>query len=83
MSTWTSLPSTLQELEAYPQDTLTVAVVGKVLKADPQTLRLQARQRPDLLGFPVIVAGTRVKIPKDAFLRYMRGMMTNRKEEAL
>lgn len=42
-----------------------------VLNMDPQTLRLTARQRPELLGFPAIVSGTRVRFPRIPFLRYM------------
>lgn len=42
-----------------------------VLQADPHTIRLCAKQRPDLLGFPVIVMGSRVKIPATPFLRFM------------
>ena len=45
--------------------------VSFVLGADPQTIRLQARLRPELLNFPVIVMGNRVKIPRIPFLRYM------------
>lgn len=64
---------TLKEVEALPKEYLTVTDVGKVLRADPQELRLQARFRPDLLGFPVIVYKSRVKIPKEAFLKFCRG----------
>lgn len=48
-----------------PQD------VSFVLKSDPQTIRLCARQRPELLGFPVVLIGNRVKIPRIPFLRCM------------
>jgi hypothetical protein len=30
-------------------------------------------QDPSKLGFPVIVAGRRVKVPKAPFIKYMRG----------
>lgn len=42
-----------------------------VLGMNPQTIRDTARQRPELLGFPVILAGSRVKIPRIPFLRFM------------
>lgn len=48
-----------------PQD------VSQVLGADPQTIRLTAKLRPDLLGFPVILMGSRVRIPRIPFLRFM------------
>lgn len=49
----------------------TVTEISGVLNANPHTLRVTARQRPDLLGFPVVVAGNRVKVPRIPFLRYM------------
>lgn len=55
---------TLDQLEALPAEVLTCAQVTPVL--------LQALERPELLGFPVIVAGSRVKIPKRPFIRFMR-----------
>ena len=65
-------PKTLDEIEAVPGEVLTPTQVAGVLGADPVTLRLQARERPELLGFPTICVGTRVKIPKRPFLRFMR-----------
>ena len=64
---------TLDELEALPKEILTCADVAPILMANPATIHGQAVERPELLGFPVIVAGRRVKIPKAAFLRFMRG----------
>lgn len=64
---------TLAELEALPVEVFTPAQVAPVLKLDQDTIRGQARSCPELLGFPVIVAMSRVKIPKQPFLRFMRG----------
>lgn len=64
---------TLDQLEALPAEVLTCAQIAQVLCANPATLHLQALERPELLGFPVIVAGSRVKIPKRPFLQFMRG----------
>lgn len=63
---------TLDELEALPREVLTCAEVAPVLGANPATIHGQATDRPELLGFPVIVAGRRVKIPKRPFIRFMR-----------
>lgn len=63
-----TLPELVQRVNKEfftPQD------VSFVLKSDPQTIRICARQRPELLGFPVIIMGRRVKIPRIPFLRYM------------
>lgn len=65
--------TTLQDIEKHPREFLTPALVAPVIGMDQQTLRMRARERPDLLGFSVICAGSRVKIPKEAFLRFMRG----------
>lgn len=64
---------TLQEIESLPRETLTPAIVAKYLGCDQQQLRMQARERPDLLGFPVICIGSRVKIPKAGFVAFCRG----------
>jgi hypothetical protein len=64
---------TLAEIEAMTTDVLTPAQVAGVLHLDQDTIRLQARSCPALLGFPVIVAGNRTKIPRVPFLRFMRG----------
>lgn len=63
---------TLDELAALPVEVLTPAQVAPVLCLDQDTIRGQARSCPELLGFPVVVAGNRVKIPKKPFLRFMQ-----------
>ena len=64
---------TLAEIEALPGEVLTCQQIAPVLGANPATIHLQATDRPELLGFPVIVMGSRVKVPKAAFIRFMRG----------
>lgn len=71
-NTWKTRPRTLDEIEALPGEVLTCQQVSGVLGADPATLHTQAMQDPYMLGFPVICAGTRVKIPKRPFLIFMR-----------
>lgn len=73
MTDWYNLPSTLDEIEAVPGEVLLCKHVARVLCADPGTIHQQAVDCPGRLGFPVIVVGTRVKIPKKPFLKYMRG----------
>lgn len=50
---------------------LTAADVAAILHCDPQLLRQQAHQNPHALGFPVIIIGRRVRIPRAAFVRFM------------
>lgn len=69
---WGDQPKTLREIEALPGEILTCANVAKVLRAKPTDIHAQAMAEPERLGFPVIVHGTRVKIPKTAFLRFMK-----------
>ena len=64
---------TLDELAALPVEVLTPAQVAPVLCLDQDTIRGQARSCPELLGFPVVVAGNRVKIPKRTFVKFMKG----------
>ncbi len=64
---------TLDEIAALPVEVLTPAQIAPVLHLDQDTIRGQARTCPELLGFPVVVAGNRVKIPKRPFLMFMEG----------
>lgn len=64
---------TLEEIRASTKEILTCADVAPILMANPATIHGQAVERPELLGFPVIVAGRRVKIPRRAFLKFMEG----------
>ena len=66
---------TLEELAAKPSEILTCADVAPLLACSAWTLHEQAMENPYALGFPVIVAKRRVKIPKRAFIRFMRGEM--------
>jgi len=63
---------TISDVEAIDKLMLTCADVAPLLGFDANSLRLQAREDPTLLGFPVVVAGTRVQIPKEGFLHFLR-----------
>lgn len=67
---------TLREIKNLDRDILTPNIVAGALEVSPQWIRLTAREAPDELGFPVIVAGNRVKIPRLAFIRFMEGEST-------
>lgn len=64
---------TLNELREYPREFLTPAEVAPILGCDPQDIRVQARLAPERLGFNVAVIGTRVKVPRLAFIKWMEG----------
>lgn len=65
---------TLEEIEACQKTMLVASDVAEYLRTDAQNIRLAARQAPGLLGFPVIVVGSRALIPKDGFVRFCRGL---------
>lgn len=63
----------LEEVRASSRDVLTPADVTPVLGCDPHYIRVAARQCPERLGFPVVLIGSRTKIPRIAFIKYMEG----------
>lgn len=64
---------TLQDIKQMDKDVITPAEAAQVVGCDPQQLRLTAREKPENLGFPVIIVKSRIKIPRVAFIRYMEG----------
>ena len=64
---------TLDDIRKIDREFLTPAQVAEILGCDPQGIRVWARQRPDGLGFPVCVVGSRTKIPRRAFISWMEG----------
>ena len=64
---------TLQEIESYEREYLTCAQVAPILGANPYAIHMQAMADPSVLGFPVVIIGRRVKIPRRGFLRTMKG----------
>jgi hypothetical protein len=63
---------TLDEVISYPSEVLLASDIADVIHIDAQDIREQARKNPSKLGFPVIVMGSRVKIPKDGFIHYCK-----------
>lgn len=45
--------------------------VAPIIGCDPHSIRVMARQRPELLGFKVTVVGNKTKIPRIPFLEYL------------
>lgn len=64
---------TLDEIRALDREFLTPAEIAPILGCDPQDIRVTARQRPGTLGFPIAVIGSRCKIPRMAFLKWLDG----------
>ena len=68
---------TLNELYYDSRDFLAVDDVADLLGWTPQHIRSQAHADKDKLGFPVIICGTRIKIPRLGFLAFCTGGMNN------
>ena len=62
---------TLEELKAMDRETISPALAASILNANPHSIRIAARTEPESLGFPVIVMGTRTRIPRRAFVEFM------------
>lgn len=62
---------TLEEMQVSDKLYLTPKDISGVLGSNPQTIRVMARQRPDLVGYPFTFTGNRMKIPRLAFLTFL------------
>ena len=64
---------TLDDLEKVGRDYLNPLEVAEYLHVYHQQLRKELRSNPDMLGIHTIIVGKRIKIPKAAFINFMRG----------
>lgn len=62
---------TIKEIRSLDREMLTAVEVAPIIGADPHLIRYQAHEKPEALGFPVIVVRSRVKIPRIPFLRFI------------
>lgn len=62
---------TLAEIEATEKEALTCADVAPVLGIAQYTLHRYIMEYPERIGFPVVIIGNRVKIPRRPFLSFM------------
>lgn len=68
---------TLEQIMQSSKEMLTPTDVAEVLGCDPYNINIQVRQDiaagVNSFGFPISKIGTRIKIPRRAFLRFMLG----------
>lgn len=64
---------TLEEIKRIDRDFILPSEAAGPLRCDPHYIRVAAKKNPYLLGFPVVLIGNRVKIPKRPFIKYMEG----------
>lgn len=62
----------LEDIDNAPGETIDIKDAASFLGMDPQCMRNQAQEEPAKLGFAVIVVGSRVVIPRRAFLHFIR-----------
>lgn len=62
---------TISEMQKLSKAFLNAADIAPVLNCDPQCIRAQAHIDPSKLGYPVIVTGRRIRIPRIPFLEYL------------
>ena len=62
---------TLAEIKASDAVFLLPSQIAPILDCDPNFIRRAAHDRPELLGFPVCVIGTRTRIPRKPFLAFL------------
>jgi len=68
---------TIEDIKKMNKDILTPGDIAPVLGCDPNIIREQARQDIKKLGFPAAKIGTRVKIPRKAFIAWYEGSSFN------
>lgn len=64
---------TIEDIKKMSKEILTPNDVAPVLGCDPNVIRYQASQDIKQLGFPASKIGTRVKIPRQAFIDWFTG----------
>lgn len=62
---------TLDEIKQSEAVFLNPADIAPVLGCHTQFIREAARTKPEMLGFPVCVIGTRTRIPRKPFLKFI------------
>ena len=62
---------TLEDIQTSQKIYLSVSDVASLLHCDGQAMRVQAHTNPQALGYPVIIIGRRIRIPRIPFLRYL------------
>lgn len=60
----------LKDFERMDKPFLRAADIAPYLGVDAQDIRTQAQTEPLKLGFPVVVTGNRVRIPRLAFIHF-------------
>lgn len=69
---------TIEDIKKMDKEILTPGDVAPVLGCDPNLIRYQAKHDINSLGFPASKIGSRIKIPRKAFIAwFLRGVKQN------
>lgn len=63
----------IKDLESLDDEFLLISDIAQILGRNQQAIRLQAHEDPSKLGFPVVVIGRQVRIPRLAFIKFCKG----------
>ena len=66
---------TIEDIKRMDKEVLTPGDVAPVLGCDPNLIRWQAKQDIKQLGFPASKLGSRIKIPRQAFIDWWEGRL--------
>ena len=61
---------TIEQIRSSDKLWLTPEDISEVLDCNPHSIRVQAHEDQTKLGFPVVVIGTRTRIPRIPFLDF-------------
>lgn len=61
---------TIEDLKKMDKEILTPCEIAPILECDPHKIRQQAKEDIRQLGFPASKVGTRIKIPRLAFIAW-------------
>lgn len=64
---------TIEDIKQMDKEILTPSDIAPLLNCDPNVIRYQAAEDIKQLGFPAAKIGTRVKIPRQAFIAWFTG----------
>lgn len=66
---------TIEELKNSTKEILTPTDIAPLLGCDANTIRHQAKENIQALGFPAAKLGSRIKIPRKAFIAWFVGQV--------
>jgi len=71
----------IEDIESIKKEFLIPEDIASFLGCDKYSINVQAQKNPDKLGFPVVILGSRIRIPKEGFVfwyKYGKSTVLNR-----